>query len=147
MKTKERLRNPRPKPRGQSLVEFTLFLVLMLVLIAGAVDVGNALIVYTTLSDAAQEGANYGAIHPTDEAGIRAHVLDAAGNYLNQLDNVQVQVTLHDAACAGQRIVVRVSAEYHSIFPFTRMFLPSGRVPMTARSSNTILRSEEPSCP
>jgi Flp pilus assembly protein TadG len=43
--------------RGQSLVEFSISLVIILWLLAGAVEFGIALFQYIQLRDAAQEGA------------------------------------------------------------------------------------------
>lgn len=52
-------------PRGQSLVEFALVLPIILVLIAGAIDVGRLFYGYVTIENAAKEGAFYGATDPT----------------------------------------------------------------------------------
>ena len=49
--------------RGQSLVEFAISLVIILWLLAGAVEFGIALFQYIQLRDAAQEGALYGSIN------------------------------------------------------------------------------------
>jgi len=56
--------HPRGK-RGQSLVELSISLMVILMLLSGAVDFGMALFSYTTLRDAAQEGALYGSISGT----------------------------------------------------------------------------------
>ncbi|MFC1879838.1 TadE/TadG family type IV pilus assembly protein, partial [Chloroflexota bacterium] len=55
---------------GQSLVEFAVALVFLLLLIAGIVDVSRALFTYMALRDAAQEGALYGSTNPLDTGGI-----------------------------------------------------------------------------
>jgi PKD domain/TadE-like protein len=59
-----RLRRPRHR-RGQSVVEFALVLPIILVLIAGAIDVGRLFFGYVTIENAAKEGAFYGATNPT----------------------------------------------------------------------------------
>lgn len=47
--------------RGQSLVEFALSSVVLLLLLGGLVDIGRAIYVTETLSNAAREGARHGA--------------------------------------------------------------------------------------
>jgi Flp pilus assembly protein TadG len=47
--------------RGQSLVEFALSSVVLLLLVGGLVDIGRAVYVNETLSNAAREGARHGA--------------------------------------------------------------------------------------
>jgi TadE-like protein len=50
--------------RGQSVVEFALILPVMLLLLAGAIDLGRAFYAYVAVENAAKEGALYGARHP-----------------------------------------------------------------------------------
>jgi len=47
---------------GQSLVEMALTLIVLLLLLASAIDLGIALYSYVTIRDAAQEGALYGSV-------------------------------------------------------------------------------------
>ena len=54
------------RDRGQSLVEMTAGLMFLLVMLAGIVDVGRALFAQVALLDAAEEGALYGCLQPTD---------------------------------------------------------------------------------
>ena len=57
------------KEKGQSLVELSISLVILLILAAGLVDLGRAFFTYITLRDAAQEGASFAAVsvaEPTD---------------------------------------------------------------------------------
>jgi Flp pilus assembly protein TadG len=55
------------KEQGQSLVELSMSLVVLLILVAGLVDLGRAFFTYIALRDAAQEGASYAAV-VNDEA-------------------------------------------------------------------------------
>lgn len=50
--------------KGQSLVELAIILVLVLILLAGVVDLGRMMYEYLSIRDAAQEAAGYGAIYP-----------------------------------------------------------------------------------
>jgi Flp pilus assembly protein TadG len=77
---------PRQRPfqsqRGQSLVEFALSSVVLLLLVGGLVDIGRAIYVTEALSSAAREGARHGAwfdaaslSHPyLDDVEIKAAV-------------------------------------------------------------------------
>jgi hypothetical protein len=60
----------RKSERGQSLIEFAFSLVLLLVLVAGVFDGSRALFTYLSMRDAAQEGALYGSVDPTNTAEI-----------------------------------------------------------------------------
>jgi len=55
---------PHHPERGQSLVEFSTMLILMLILLAGTVDLGRAYFTYLALKDASGEGAYFAAAYP-----------------------------------------------------------------------------------
>src|SRR5512138_1203999 len=68
---KKNFRLPR-SAKGQSLVEMAISLVILLWLLSGAAEFAIALFQYVQLRDAAQEGALFGSIKPTDLEGIEA---------------------------------------------------------------------------
>jgi hypothetical protein len=134
--------------RGQSLVEFAISLVILLLIIAGLVDAGRALFTYMALRDAAQEGALYGSTNPLDTPGIIARV-EQSSNMSQDMSSdpdFDVEIIYVDAnsspslQCMGDGITVRVS---HRRFPLTMPFLGAllGRqwVPITATITDTIL--------
>jgi Flp pilus assembly protein TadG len=146
------------KPRGQGLVEFAVSVVFLIILLAGVVDIGRAMLVYIELSDAAQEGAAYGAytrqvgesISPI-QTRIQARTRQSANRPIDlQSDpNVQVQVTLEDILgngqwCAENRVTVQVSYQFQLSMPFMGAIIGSQSFPLTATVSNTIIR---PPCP
>ena len=69
------IRSPRrritdSRTRGQSVVEFALVLPIMLLLLAGAIDLGRLFYAYVAVENAAKEGALFGARSPLcDDAG------------------------------------------------------------------------------
>ena len=74
------------REKGQSLVEMALILPLLLILLAGVIDVARLYYVYVVLTDAAAEGVSYAAVNPPtdpsdledpDTAQIRARTLSA----------------------------------------------------------------------
>lgn len=60
--------------RGQGMVEFALVLPVLVLLVAGAVDIGNGFQTYVALTNATREGAHYGVNHATDTGGICGRV-------------------------------------------------------------------------
>jgi Flp pilus assembly protein TadG len=57
---------PENRPEsGQSLVEFALVALLVMLILAGVLDLGRAFFTYVALQDAAGEGSAYGAVRPT----------------------------------------------------------------------------------
>jgi Flp pilus assembly protein TadG len=64
--------------RGQSLVEFSVSLIILLILITVIFDASRALFTYLSLRDAAQEGAIYASIEPTDADNILNRVCEAS---------------------------------------------------------------------
>nr|HID14178.1 hypothetical protein [Anaerolineae bacterium] len=56
--------------QGQGLVEFALILPLLLLLVMGIIEFGYVFTVYSSLFNAAREGARYGVVNPKDVPGI-----------------------------------------------------------------------------
>lgn len=77
--------------KGQSLVELTLVLVILLTLFAGMVEFGNLLNQYITVVDAAREGARFAS---NDEPFIRTVTVDCAvpyclrANFFTNIDDI-----------------------------------------------------------
>ena len=67
--------NRQNRVRGQNLVEFAVILGVLILIILGVFDLGRAFHSYIVITNAAREGANYGAMHPADEIGIIARVI------------------------------------------------------------------------
>ncbi len=63
---------------GQSLIELALLLPVLLLIMAGMLDLGRAFQAYTVVVNAAREGARYGAYNPTDSYGILGRVQQEA---------------------------------------------------------------------
>lgn len=137
--------------RGQSLVEFAISLVIILWLLAGAVEFGIALFQYIQLRDAAQEGALYGSINPLDETGIVARVKAASNSpiKLNSDPSLVVQVTYPDTTkCVADGIKVRVEYPHKIFMPFATLFTGgSSTINIGADVTDTILTSTASPCP
>lgn len=145
---KEKVTNKRidRREKGQSLVELALTLPIILTLLAGAVDLGMAFFSYVSLRDAAQEGALYGSLNPTDSSGIVSRVRQSSSSPVNLSDvsNVTVNISTTGGACRGEAITVTVSYNYRLSMPFIGPILGSTTIPITARVTDTILNPPRP---
>src|SRR3990172_3740448 len=57
--------SPKVNERGQSLVEFTLMMSIIMILMLGLLDLGRAFFTFLAMQDAAGEGASFASVHPT----------------------------------------------------------------------------------
>ena len=136
--------------RGQSLVEFAVSLVVILLLLAGAVEFGIALFQYIQLRDAAQEGALYGSINPTDTTGIINRVKAASTSPIDLQNDTTVVITptVSGNACVADGVTVTVSYPHQIFMPFATLFTGgSTTINLSAEVTDTILQSEAPSPP
>ncbi len=139
--------------RGQSLIEVALSLTFMLIMLAGAVDVGRIFIAYISMRDAAQEGIAFGSVFPTYCNQIVQRVISSSTNMFQPTASM-VSVTIggascatadSDQACIGNEIVVTISnPAYPMTMPFIGAALGSQTIPLEVTAHDTILR---PPCP
>ncbi|MEW6092636.1 MAG: TadE/TadG family type IV pilus assembly protein [Chloroflexota bacterium] len=131
--------------KGQSLVEVAIALTVILLLLAGAFDLGSAFFYSITLRDAAQEGAVYGAINPTDINGIRNRVRQSSSDPLDLVTDPHLhepEVIVSGAPCAGGAVTVTLVYDYPISMPLLGSVLNSQTIPLTASVTNTILSPE-----
>ena len=126
--------------KGQSLVEMALLVPILLLLLSGILDLGRLYYVFVVVTDAAGEGAVYGASYPTDTAGIQARAAEATQGLVT-LDTSNVTVTC--ATCpnpqSGDEIAVTVEYDFVTLTPFIGAIVPNGVIPLTATSTEVIL--------
>jgi Flp pilus assembly protein TadG len=140
--------NSTRNEKGQSLVEFAFSIVVLLLLVSGAVDLGRALYTYMGLRDAAQEGALYGSTNPTQQSEIESRVRNSS-NLLQSISaddtaNTSVQVIVYGDACTNNAIKVRVAyANFPITMPFLGTFIGNQSIGISAEVTDTIL---SPSC-
>ena len=159
----------RKSERGQSLVEFAVSLVILLLLLSGAVEFGILFFRYVQLRDAAQEGALYGSTHPyldadgngsfdvgeeatanTDVIRARARASSPTNSPLNlNIDTGPQAVTIDVSSSDGSNLFcedvghgITVTVRYtHRMF---MPFLTGWEIPLEASVTDTILT---PMCP
>ena len=140
---------PIKSQRGQSLVELSVSLVLLLLLLSGAVEFGMAFFQFVQLRDAAQEGALYGSMNPTDTTNITARVRGASSSPIDLSTITPSIVIIPNATCSTHPVEsdgITVTLTYnHKIFmPFLSTIIGRSTIPLTASVTDTILT---PVCP
>jgi Flp pilus assembly protein TadG len=117
---------------GQGIVEFALVLPLLVLLIIGIFDLGNAVFTNNMLENAAREGARGGAIKSRTDTDIRTRVRAAAPN-LNLSDNRQIAIVPSPSRTFNEPITVTVQYTYRPVTPFIGQ-ITGGGIGMSATS-------------
>jgi PKD repeat protein len=139
-------------PRGQSLVELALVLPIFAFLVVIAVDFGRLYYSYIQITNAAREAAAYGAVTPTDTAGMEA-VAFMERNTQGQRGETPVQVSqvCRDPAGAtiacsaamggagpGNTLTVTIAEEFNFITPLMNGFFGND-LTMRVSATSTVL--------
>lgn len=135
--------------RGQSLVELSISLVILLYLLSGAVEFGMAFFQFVQLRDAAQEGALYGSMNPPANAGDSAQITviqnraKAASQSPIKLatdSSVIVQVQVTDGQyCEGGSLQVQITYPHKIFMPFVPQLIGTNTINLKATVTDTIL--------
>ena len=137
--------------RGQSLVELSISLLVLLYLLSGAVEFGLAFFQFVQLRDAAQEGALFGSMDPSSPTNIEIRVRGASSSPIDLADTskVTVAITATDkdssadipvtGACEGDGLEVVVSYNHIIFMPFIPQLIGSSTIPLNAQVTDTVL--------
>jgi Flp pilus assembly protein TadG len=106
-------------------------------MLMGLLDLGRAYYTVVALKDAAEEGAAYAAIAPTDEDGIKERAADASGELIT-VDTTAVSVTM-PALAGGEPITVTVSYNFEFYTPLAGPILPEGGLTLRGQATHSIL--------
>ena len=143
-------KNPKnhPSEHGQSMVELALTITILMILLAGVIDMGRAFFTYMAMRDAAQEGAAYGSLNPYDESGIRARVWDNLDQVVPDPNHpekyMHIQIGAPEPRCLGTMITVTINfPDFPLAMPFLGWILNSQTIPIKATIIDTVLR---PTC-
>ena len=130
------------REKGQSLLEFALILPVLLIVLAGVLDLGRIYYSYIAVTDAAAEGATYAAMYPQvsdrDEVFQRAQ---EASRGLVQIDNSMVEVDCPSVA-SGAPVTVTVSYSFTVATPLINVIVPDGVLELRAVAREAILAGE-----
>ncbi|PKO20436.1 MAG: hypothetical protein CVU38_20120 [Chloroflexi bacterium HGW-Chloroflexi-1] len=98
---------------GQSMVEFGLILPLLILILAGMVDLGGGIRDYIVTTNAVQVGARYGSFNPSDSAGIQARIQNSASG--TSMTITSVTVSYPNGNASGNPIMVQVTYQVSTI--------------------------------
>jgi len=155
-----------PHKRGQSLVELGISMIILLLLLAGAINYGIAFFDFIAIRDAAEEGAMYGSINPPLNTASLQAIIDRVKNSSNNpidlkndpLVNVNVctckpssvDCTINSnwvcngvsAICPGYIMKVTVNYDVPILMPIAGII--TNAIHLTTSATSTILK---PACP
>jgi len=102
--------------RGQGMVEFFLTFPLVVTLLFSIVEFGIAVFSYSTITNAAQEGARYGALHPAAMSGTCANPGVGIGDAVCQLTaGLRSDQVRYTATVDAGRLRVAVTYRYQAV--------------------------------
>ena len=119
-------RNPGSRDRGQALVEFSLTLIVFLVLIMAVVDLGRGIYMFNGVSQAAREIARVTSVHPGTSLGNSAETAAVVATQKGLIPNlanptfscVDIDDTPVSGPCpSGMRVKVTIVAPYRAVTP------------------------------
>ena len=139
----------KEREKGQGLVEFAVSVVLLMLILAGILDLGRLFFQYIAMRDAAQEGTVYAIVYPTYCSQIVDRTLSVLSDPTGILVDVEVDYgdcgsALPENACSGNEVRVTVTdPDFPITMPFLGEFVGNS-INLEASVSGTILR---PPCP
>jgi Flp pilus assembly protein TadG len=131
--------------QGQGLVEFALILPVLLLVMLGIIEFGYAFTVYSSLFNAAREGARYGVVQPRDVVGIidrtREKIVladpDAVNIYVAYDHGPGTTVFTNTMqAKVGDRVLVYLDYDLPAITPVIQPIVPT--FPIRVEAARTI---------
>lgn len=125
------------KEKGQSILEVALVLPVILLILAGVLDLGRLYYVTVALTDAAGEGATYAAINPNDTDEIVART-QAATEGLVQINTEDVTIDCPSVS-PGRSVTVTVGYDFTLATPLVNMIVQGGVLRLRGIASESIL--------
>ena len=138
--------------RGQSLVEFVLLLPVLLILLAGLLDLGRLYFAYVAVTDAAAEGAAYAALFvppdqsitcPPDDSRVCQAAREASAG-LVRLEQAEIVVDCPSCPnpASGDAVTVRVVFPFTLVTPIVEAMVPGSVLDLTAVATQAIILGE-----
>ena len=118
--------------RGSTMIEFCLISVMLVIVLLGVVEMGRMVLVYTTIANAAREGARYAIVHGADQTvspsgpgdpctcpDVQTVVKYFASAGLVDTSKLTITVSYPNGNTAGSLVSVKVTYPYD---PFVNYF-------------------------
>ena len=128
----------RESDKGQSLIEVALLLPVLVLILAGILDLGRAYMTLVALNDAAAEGATYASLRPWDTTEIVQRTVHSS-SALVTLDPAQVSIDYLDPPSPGRAITVTVAYDYEVLTPVVSAIVPGGTLVLRAQEVRSII--------
>lgn len=111
------------RSEGQTLVEFAMVALLLMMLLVGIVDVSRLMLTYTTIANAARAGTRYAIVHGTTQTGNCGDATTYIKAYLSAaaMSTASSALTITAPACASAGSTVTTSVSYKYV-PLTAYF-------------------------
>ncbi|HEY0831354.1 MAG TPA: TadE/TadG family type IV pilus assembly protein [Candidatus Dormibacteraeota bacterium] len=110
------------RQKAQGLVEFSLVGIIFLLLFFVAVDGGRAVYAYTTVSEAARQGAHTAEMTDSTDAQIRA-AINAHTGFLGDL-GTGATISPTPSRTSNHTVTITVTYQYRTITPLLSAFGP-----------------------
>ena len=148
----------RRSEEGQSLVEFSASLVVLLLVLMAVLDIGRAFYAYVAIENAAGEGVLFASYHPTwvtqsdataggaetpQYENIVARTENESPHSLVDWSQANVTVTHPPSLETGETITVTVSYSYTLLTPFMNMLIQDNLLHLKAEATQVILSVDE----
>jgi len=145
-----------PRERGQSLVELAISFMVIALLLSGAVDLGRAYFVLIALRDAAQEGAIYASMKPTDTTGIETRIEESSSGPIDFANDPNLTFIVEtegaggtpvfcsgfyteDSATKANTVTVTVTYDFPITTALIQAMVPGNSITIGASSTYSIL--------
>lgn len=129
---------------GQSMLELAVSIVVLLILLAGIVDLGRVAFYYIAMRDAAQEGASYGSIFPNN----CQEIIDRVEAGAVDSSRINVDLKIYGEVCKacpheyfpGDPIEITISDPAFPItMPLLGTFLGSQTISLETKIQNSVI--------
>ena len=118
------------KRKGQAAVELALILPVILLILMGLLDLGRLFYFEVAITNAAREGARYGAAHPEK---TKAQIIEQAKNEASPISPLDVEVNCQ-AITSGNNRKVKVDYQFALITPIMQGIV-GNQITLSATSS------------
>lgn len=130
----------RRSERGQSLVEFAITFLVLVLILSVVVDVGRLYFASVAVREAAEEGALYGSTGAF--SGIETRVRQSSTSPIDMMDASRIQVSHSPTTpCVGQSLTVTVTYQFEFVMPLIAPIIGSTILPLSHSAVTTVLQS------
>jgi len=135
---------------GQSLVEFAIMSIILVMILMGILDLGRAYFAFVALQDVVAEGAAFAAVHPTcvspsdgpacsNPNNITWRAKNESPSGMVVSNSIQVDVVYHPSGAVSGRPITVTATYSHSLVTFVIMSIVGSDVlPLRAASSTSV---------